>query len=135
MSERDLPHYDSLIEAIAEILHDTTQTKLAFRDEGLFDSAFNRPRNLIAYADKPPSAEALAASLAFGMATNHPLIDGNKRAGAISLIITLFLNGRRLDVSQKELIRMFLAVASGEAKEDDLREWAAENSVADERFA
>ncbi len=134
MSEGELPHYESLVEAIRDILHETTATKLAFRDEGLFDSAFNRPRNLIAYSDASPTAEALAASLAFGMATNHPLIDGNKRAGAISLIITLFLNGRRLDVSQQELIRMFLAVASGQAGEEELRQWAQENSVEDERF-
>ena len=131
----ELPHYESLIEAIRKILHETTETPLSFRDEGLFESAFTRPANLIAYTDGPVPPHELAASLAFGVAKNHALIDGNKRAAAISLVITLFLNGKRLDVSQMGLIDMFIAVASGEKSESDLADWCAEHVVSDRRYA
>ena len=131
----ELPHFESLIEAITEILDETTGTKLQFRDPGLFESAFNRPSNLIAYAPEPPSPEALAASLAYGVSKNHALIDGNKRASAVAFIITLFLNGRRLDATQAELVETFLKVANGEMGEDALRAWASERTIPDARFA
>lgn len=131
----DLPHFESLIEAIRDILSETTGTELQFRDLGLFQSAFARPANLIAYAPEPPSAEALAASLAYGVSKNHALIDGNKRASAVAFVITLFLNGKRLDATQAELVDTFLAVADGRLSEDALRAWAAARTIEDDRFA
>jgi len=49
------------------------------RDEGLLLSALARPQNLAAYGNPPPDLAALVASYAFGIARNHPFIDGNKR--------------------------------------------------------
>ena len=49
------------------------------RDEALLESALARPQQLFAYGDPPPDLAALAASLAFGLARNHPFVDGNKR--------------------------------------------------------
>ena len=53
------------------------------RDEGLLLSALTRPKNLLAYSEQTPDISALAASLAFGIAKNHPFIDGNKRTALI----------------------------------------------------
>lgn len=47
------------------------------RDQNLLESAMSRPRNLAAYGE--PDAAQLAASYAFGIARNHPFVDGNKR--------------------------------------------------------
>ncbi len=129
-----LPDYTALVETTRMMLMESTQTELRFRDEGLFESAFARPHNLIAYSDGRATVFAVAASLAHGIATNHPLIDGNKRAGAISFAVTLLLNGKRLDVSQRAFEDMFLSVARGEAKEPDLERWAEDNAVPDARF-
>src|SRR3546814_1623767 len=48
------------------------------RDISLLQSALSRPRNLAAYDNPDPAA--LAASYAFGIARNHPFVDGNKRS-------------------------------------------------------
>lgn len=53
------------------------------RDSGLLESALARPRNLLAYADSAPSLTALAAAYAFGISSNHPFVDGNKRAALL----------------------------------------------------
>ena len=51
------------------------------RDECLLESAMVRPRNLAAYGEA--DAAALAAAYAFGIARNHPFVDGNKRTAAV----------------------------------------------------
>jgi len=54
------------------------ETLRSFRDQGLFASALARPKNLLAYADAEPDLAELAAAYAFGLARNHPYLDGNK---------------------------------------------------------
>ena len=51
------------------------------RDESALDSALARPRNAAAYGE--PDIFALAAAYAFGIARNHPFVDGNKRSSAV----------------------------------------------------
>ena len=46
------------------------------RDEGLLSSALSRPQNLLAYGQPTPDLAALAAAYAYGIARNHPFIDG-----------------------------------------------------------
>ncbi len=54
------------------------------RDEGLLLSALARPQHLLAYGDPSPDAAALASAYAFGIARNHPFIDGNKRTALVA---------------------------------------------------
>lgn len=129
-----LPDYVALVETTRVMLRESSNTDMRFRDEGLFQSAYARPQNLIAYSDGQASVFAVAAALAHGIATNHALIDGNKRSAAIAFAVTLLLNGHRLDVSQREFEHTFLDVAKGEAKEADLEKWAKANAVPDSRF-
>jgi death-on-curing protein len=68
------------------------------RDEGLLDSALSRPQQLANYA-KPDLAD-IAAAYAFGLAKNHPFVDGNKRAAFLALGLSLRLNEYRLTASQ-----------------------------------
>lgn len=80
-----------------------------------------RPRNLAAY-DKPDVA-ALAAAYAYGIARNHPFVDGNKRAAAVVSETFLILNGYRLTATDAELVVAFLALAAGELSEDETADW------------
>ena len=91
------------------------------RDPGLFESAMSRPKNLAAYGE--PDVADLAAAYAFGIARNHPFVDGNKRTAAVVSETFLRLNGDELVASDSELVVQFLALASGELTEDELASW------------
>jgi death on curing protein len=93
------------------------------RDEGLLLSALARPQNLAAYGDPPPDLAALAASYAFGIARNHPYIDGNKRVALVAARTFLLINGADLEASQEEKYVTFLRLAEGRLSEDELAEW------------
>lgn len=98
------------------------------RDAGALDSAMTRPRNLANYGE--PDAAALAAAYAFGIARNHPFVDGNKRTAAVVAEAFLVFNGYRLDASDAELVVAFVALAAGELSEDELADWLRERLVA-----
>ena len=91
------------------------------RDERLLDSAMARPQNLLAYGT--PDAAALAAAYAFGIARNHPFVDGNKRTAAVVSETFLALNGYGLGATDAELVVAFLALAAGDLSEEGLTDW------------
>lgn len=91
------------------------------RDAGLLDSAMSRPQNLAQYG--APDIAALAAAYGFGIARNHPFVDGNKRTAAIVSETFLMLNGYRLTATDAELVVAFVALAAGELSEDELADW------------
>jgi len=93
------------------------------RDEGLLLSALARPQNLSVYGDPPPDLAALAASYAFGIARNHPFIDGNKRVALVAARIFLLINDADLEATQEEKYLTFLRLAEGGLSEDELAEW------------
>lgn len=93
------------------------------RDEGLLASALARPKNLLAYSDEEPDLSALAASYAFGIARNHPFVDGNKRTAFVVCRTFLKLNGHDLDASQEDKYLTFLKLAEGKLTEDELADW------------
>lgn len=110
------------------------------RDEGLLDSALARAQQLHAYGDPPPDLAALAASLAAGIARNHPFVDGNKRTAYVACRTFLVVNGVDIAASGEEKYATFLALAAGELSESDLAEWfrshippAAQDSVHETR--
>lgn len=91
------------------------------RDPGLLDSALARAPNLAAYGE--PDVAALAATYAFGIARNHPFVDGNKRAAFLSVGLFLALNGYRLAATQADASVVMLAVAAGELDEAEFAGW------------
>lgn len=91
------------------------------RDRGLLESAMARPQQLDAYGE--PDLASLAASYAFGIARNHPFVDGNKRTAAVVAETFLILNGARLTATDAELVVCFLALAAGELSEEELADW------------
>lgn len=96
------------------------------RDEGLLDSALAKPQNTFAYISDCTVA-GLAASYAFGLAKNHPFVDGNKRAAFLSLGLFLAINGYRLTATPLDAIQIIVTLASGELNEPDLARWIAAN--------
>ena len=91
------------------------------RDMGLLESALARAPNLAAYGD--PDAAALAAAYGFGIARNHPFVDGNKRAALIATELFLALNGFDLMVDDAECVVTILALAAGELEETEFAVW------------
>lgn len=97
------------------------------RDSGALESAMARPKNLAAYG--LPDAADLAAAYAYGIARNHPFVDGNKRTAAVVSESFLALNGFTLNASDAEIVVAFLALAAGELGEDELADWFRERVV------
>jgi death-on-curing protein len=100
------------------------------RDLGLLESALARPRNKFAYGET--DLAALAAAYAFGIARNHPFVDGNKRAAFASIIVFLGLNGIDFDVPSEEATVIILGLAAGEVSEESLALWITDNLPAAE---
>lgn len=99
------------------------------RDIGLLQSALARPENLAAYGD--PDVHQMAASYAYGIAKNHPFIDGNKRTAFVVMEVFLLLNGAELTASDADCVTTFLALAAGEMSEEGLVEWLRNHSNID----
>lgn len=95
------------------------------RDAGALESAMMRARNLADYGE--PDIAALAAAYAFGIARNHPFVDGNKRTAAVVAETFLLLNGHALTATDAELVVAILALAAGELGEDELADWFREH--------
>ena len=93
------------------------------RDKSLLRSALARPQQLYAYGDPSPDIAALAASLAYGIAKNHPFVDGNKRTAAVLCELFIMVNGMSLEASDQEMLSVFLALAGGSLNEKDLANW------------
>jgi death-on-curing protein len=97
------------------------------RDEGLLESALDRPANLFRYGN--PDLAHLAAAYAFGLAKNHPFIDGNKRTSYVATRLFLMLNGADLAAAPAERVRIWLALAAGEMTEEQLAAWLREHMI------
>ncbi|HVE58248.1 MAG TPA: type II toxin-antitoxin system death-on-curing family toxin [Pyrinomonadaceae bacterium] len=99
------------------------------RDEGLLLSALARPQNLLAYSEVPPDISALAASLAYGIAKNHPFIDGNKRTALVVTRTFLLFNGFNMEANQEEKYLTFLKLAEGNLSEEELADWIRQKLI------
>lgn len=102
------------------------------RDEALLDSALARPQHRFAYHPESRIAD-LAAAYAYGIARNHPFVDGNKRAAFLSIGLFLAMNGCRLTAAQLDAIRAMQALAAGDLDEPRLADWIEANSVPNDR--
>ncbi len=91
------------------------------RDARLLESAMARPLDLI--ANGKPDAAQLAAAYAFGIACNHPFVDGNKRTSAVVSETFLALNGYVLVATDAELVVAFVALAAGELTDEEMADW------------
>jgi death on curing protein len=91
------------------------------REEGLFDSAINRPQQLAHYGT--PDVAEQAAACGYGISRSHPFIDGNKRTAFVALEMFLVLNGYELIADDADCVLTMLALAAGDITEADLAVW------------
>lgn len=93
------------------------------RDDNLLESALARPQQLHHYREPPPDLADLAASLAYGLARNHPFVDGNKRTAAVACETFIELNSGLLRAEDVELFPLYLALAEGKLSAEDFAQW------------
>lgn len=110
---------------VAEPVHDRQLAEhgggTGIRDAGLLESALERPRNLLHYGQ--PDTAALAAAYAFGIARNHPFVDGNKRTAWVAARLFLRLNGAQLTFDKAEATIMMQQLAAGDLDEAAVAAW------------
>lgn len=95
------------------------------RDHGLLESALSRLQNLHKFKQPTPEIAALGAASAYGIVSNHPFIDGNKRTAFVVCRLFLMLNGVELSALESEKYRIFMKLAAGEISETELASWIA----------
>ena len=98
------------------------------REQTLLDSALARPQQKLAYEDDISIFE-LAASYSYGLARNHPFIDGNKRISLTVAAVFLELNGYSLNATEAEAVLIFQRLAAGTLSESELANWIRESCI------
>jgi death-on-curing protein len=98
------------------------------RDMNGLESALARPKNLLAYGK--PSPFELSAAYAYGIASNHPFIDGNKRTAFMTAALFLEINGWVFQATEEDAVLHTLALAAGELSEAEYATWMEESSEA-----
>ena len=98
------------------------------RDPNLLESALARPQQLAHYSSDDTDLAALAASLTFGLARNHPFVDGNKRTAWVCCSTFLVLNGCRITASIEDKYVTILSLAEGHLPEAEFAQWLRDNT-------
>ena len=95
------------------------------RDFGALESALAQPKATFDGTDLYPSVVDKASALAYGLAMNHPFLDGNKRIAHAAMAVFLELNGRHVVASIDEQERLMLDLAAGHVSRLELTTWIA----------
>lgn len=100
---------------------------LGVRDENLLDSSLKAPFQTFDDNDLFPTLISKAARLGYGIISNHPFVDGNKRTGTHLMLLFLAINGVDLSYNDEDLINIIMKVATGDLKDKDLEFWIEEH--------
>jgi death on curing protein len=95
------------------------------RDAALLESALGRPQNKWAYENA--ELPELAAAYGFGIARNHPFVDGNKRTALLAIYTFLGMNGIDFVVPEADAAAIINSLAAGEVSEESLARWIRDN--------
>lgn len=121
-----MTHFQFLDREIILAIHEMQLAEhggaVGIRDGGLLESALGRPINRAQYG-ADADAPMLAAAYAFGLAKNHPFLDGNKRTAYVSMELFLADNGFSLTASDEDSLFAMLKLAGGEIGEDEFAAW------------
>ena len=98
------------------------------RDAGILDSALARPRKVWEYTDDADLA-TLAAEYGFGIARNHPFIDGNKRVGLAAPNVFLILNGFEIEADEPDVVNKVVRLADGHLTRPKFAEWIRHHMI------
>lgn len=98
------------------------------RDKGLLKSALSKPQQLFSYKPEA-SLFDLATAYSFGLAKNHPFVDGNKRIAFTIAAVFLELNGYGFNAPEAEVVVFFEGLAAGKISEEALTTWFSDSSL------
>lgn len=98
------------------------------RDLGLLESAILKPRHIFLYGGGDTPIPQLASAYAYGIARNHPFVDGNKRTALVISLLFLRLNSWKLSCLPDDLYETFMKLAEGSLSEEDLGSWFVEHT-------
>lgn len=105
---------------VYKVLTDSTGGTVGVRDEGLLLSAIEAPYQTFGGIDLFPTVLEKGVRLGYGLVSNHPFVDGNKRIGILVMLVFLQLNGINLELTDEMIVDVTLKVASGVYKYEDL---------------
>lgn len=112
----------------ARLIHAVHEEQLAehgggtgLRDANMLESALARPLQLAHYGS--PDVADLAAAYGYGLARNHPFVDGNKRTAFVAVELFLALNGQELTADDADCVMHTLSLAAGELPESEFADW------------
>lgn len=117
------------ISALHDKLIDRTGGSHGLRDQSLLESAVYSAEAYFGDNEAYPSVEEKAARLMFSLTNNHAFVDGNKRIGVFTMLMTLQLNNVKIKYTQAELISLGLSVADGKTDYDKILSWIKEHEV------
>ena len=126
MSEIFFPDFDDVLLIHAEIIRATGGSE-GLRDAGGLESALKAAENRFNYETE--DLAKLAATFAYHLSQAHAFVDGNKRIATVVAELFLKLNGAKLDLTNDEIVEIFLAVAAGEMSRETVEEKFAERLV------
>lgn len=110
-------------------LIDKTGGSHGLRDQNLLESAVYSAMSSFEDNETYPSVEEKAARLMFSLTNNHAFVDGNKRIGVFTMLMTLQLNNIKLGYTQSELVALGLSVADGTTGYDNILDWIKEHII------
>jgi len=99
------------------------------RDQPFLQSALDRLQKKFTY-ESDCTVHDLAAAYAFGIARNHPFVDGNKRTAFVCSALFLELNCFSLNAAEIDAVIIMESLAAGTIDESELARWFQLNSVA-----
>lgn len=117
------------ITAIHDKLIDRTGGSHGLRDQSLLESAVYSAEAYFAETEAYPSVEEKAARLMFSLTNNHAFLDGNKRIGVFTMLMTLQLNNVNIKYTQAELVSLGLSVADGKTDYENILSWIKEHMI------
>ena len=117
------------ITALHDKLIERTGGSHGLRDQSLLESAVYSALSAFGDREAYPTVEEKAARLMFALTNNHAFVDGNKRIGVFTMLMTLQLNSINLHYTQGELVSLGLLVAAGEMDYESILAWILEHKI------
>ena len=115
------------VEQLHERVLQTSGGSSGLRDRGGLESAVAQPQMTFGGEDLYPTLHEKAAALAYALVNNHPFVDGNKRTGHAAMEVFLIMNGYEITTSVDEQEKLFLSLAAGKVRRDELAVWIREH--------
>lgn len=111
-----------------KLVHKTGGSQ-GLRDQNLLESAVYSATTTFGDSEAYPTVEEKAARLMFSLTNNHAFVDGNKRIGVLTMLMTLQLNDVKMKYTQAELTSLGLSVADGKTEYVEILDWIMKHKV------